>query len=189
MVAKLKRRYVTGYKALQKMWKKESKELLIVGRLAYWTYWVSKLAESSMKTKEIEELTNLKKKAFIQLKNSPYIKLKKYVPKLNEKMRFYNEPVYILTVLDKKSDDENRNILFEMHMPYLKLRDEFPDLESLESVNHFNGTEIITVDVDQLERKVETNAFSKKLVLHYFKKNYKQLRDYFAENSTSPIHA
>lgn len=185
MVSKLKKMYTTGYKALQREWVKESKELLYVGRLAYWTYWIGKLAESSQKMKEVAELNELKKKAFILLNNSVYSQLKKYVPRFNEKMRIFNEPVYILSIKDKTTDG---NLLFEMFMPYLQLKDELPPLEQLENVSHFNGIEIICVDVDRLARKVETGAFSKKLIQHYFAKNYETLRSFFAEESSSALH-
>ena len=39
--------YTAGYKELQALWKSKNRELLLVGRLAYWTYWISKIAENS----------------------------------------------------------------------------------------------------------------------------------------------
>ena len=88
MVSQLRRKYATGYKSLQKEWVKESKELLYVGRLAYWTYWVSKWAESSFKMKEVDELNALKKNAFKVLLKSAYSQLKKYCPRFSKKCDF-----------------------------------------------------------------------------------------------------
>lgn len=185
MVSQLRRKYATGYKSLQKEWVKESKELLYVGRLAYWTYWVSKWAESSFKMKEVDELNALKKNAFKVLLKSAYSQLKKYCPRFSEKMRLYNEPVYILSIMDKKTGG---NLLFEMYMPYLELKEDFPPLDTLENVSGFNGIEIISLDVGKRARKVETGVFSKKLIRHYFDKNYQTLCDYFAEKSPSSLH-
>ena len=177
MNSQLKKKYVSGYKALQRKWIKESKELLYVGRLAYWTYWISKLAESAFRVKEANELNALKKKAFILLNRSMYSQLKTYVPRFHEKMRLYNEPMYILSITDKKTGG---NLLFEMFMPYVQLKDEFPPLDHLENVSEFNGTEIICVDVNRLARKVETGVFSKRFIQHYFEKNYQKLHHFYA---------
>lgn len=73
-------------------------------------------------------------------------------------------------------------------MPYLELKNEFPALDTLENVSGFSGVEIISLDVGKRARKVEIGMFSKKLIRHYFDKNYHALYDYFAEKSPSSLH-
>lgn len=81
----VKQQYISGYKALQAEWKKQDKELLLVSRLAYWTYWLSKLAEASTNPDEKRALFNLKRNGLILLAKSNYVQIRKYIPEFHKK--------------------------------------------------------------------------------------------------------
>jgi hypothetical protein len=77
--------YRHDYIELQKQWRKHSKELFLVGKLAYWTYWISKYAERSY-NEERQQLYALKHKGFLLLAKSKYTQLRKYVPEITNKL-------------------------------------------------------------------------------------------------------
>jgi|tagenome__1003787_1003787.scaffolds.fasta_scaffold20711543_1 hypothetical protein len=83
-IADIKKEYVEGYKALQAKWKKKDKELVLVGRLAYWVYWLSKLAEGSNNPEERKQLFTLKANGLILLAKSDYVQIRKFVPKFHK---------------------------------------------------------------------------------------------------------
>ncbi|MCQ6275414.1 hypothetical protein JMM81_10630 [Bacillus sp. V3B] len=85
-IADIKKEYTEGYKALQVEWKKKDKELVLVGRLAYWVYWLSKLAEGSNNLEERKQLFTLKKNGLILLLKSDYVSVRKYIPKFHKKL-------------------------------------------------------------------------------------------------------
>lgn len=206
--------YKDLYKELQKDWKKESKELMVVSRLAYWTFWISKLAESSKDKEERKQLFALKAKGLILLSKSEYVQLRKYIPPFHKKMCWehsnkqrktlpahkyivqkahqlnncpkcqngeeYYFSIYSIAVLNKKEDVENRKPLFIMNAPYGLLKNDLPDIDSLESVKYFNGSEYLIHEVGKpMVTKVNKNAFSKEMILKYFNKNYKTVSEYY----------
>src|SRR4051812_30908210 len=83
-IADIKKEYVEGYKSLQAEWKKKDKELVLVGRLAYWVYWLSKLAESSNNPEERKQLFTLKANGLNLLAKSDYVQIRKFVPKFHK---------------------------------------------------------------------------------------------------------
>lgn len=83
-IADIKKEYVEGYKALQAEWKKKDKELVLVGRLAYWVYWLSKLAESSNNPEERKQLFTLKANGLTLLAKSDYVQIRKFVPEFHK---------------------------------------------------------------------------------------------------------
>lgn len=86
VVVESKQQYISGYKSLQTHWKTKDKELLLVGRLAYWTYWISKLAEKTHNPEEKRSLFNLKRNGLLLLSKSNYVQLRKYVPNQHKKL-------------------------------------------------------------------------------------------------------
>jgi hypothetical protein len=213
VILETKQAYVEGYKALQANWKKKDKELLLVGRLAYWTYWLSKLAEASNNTAEKAALFNLKRNGLILLAKSDYVQIRKYIPEVHKKlcgkhagiMRTRKIPphkfiyrnwkyiaecpkcqegmehyysLYSIAVLNEKMDIEGREPIFIMSIPYPIIKDEFPDLDSLESVKKYYGTETCTVDISKKVSSLDEKAFSLDLVSKYFTKNHNELAQF-----------
>lgn len=209
--------YTELYKALQTDWKKESSELMVVGRLAYWTFWISKLAETSQDKEEQNQLFELKLKGLILISKSEYVQLRKYVPRFHKKLctehsnmqkrtsklhKFivreadqlnnclecqngeeHSFSLYSIAVLNKKEHVENRKPLFIMHSPYNLLKDDFPNIDSLERVKYFNGRECRIHEVGRpLITKVNKKAFSKEMVIKYFNKNYNTVSEYYKKS-------
>lgn len=206
--------YTAGYKELQALWKSKNRELLLVGRLAYWTYWISKIAENSDHyTDKRTQFFMLKKNGLILLSKSNYVQIKKYVPAIHKKMCHkhvglmrknkmkpfeYTEKrsrmvlecpkcaegldhqytLYSVAILNEKEDIEGRKPLFIMNSPYHLIKDEFPPLDSLESVKKYYGNESISIAVDKFARNVNIEAFTEETVIKYFTKNYEELSNY-----------
>lgn len=78
--------YKNYYHELQKEWKSRDKELLLVGRLAYWTYWISKYAENSKGKEERSKLFNLKRNGLLLLTQSKYTQIRRHVPEVHRKL-------------------------------------------------------------------------------------------------------
>ncbi|MED4213446.1 hypothetical protein P4662_29965 [Priestia megaterium] len=77
--------YKEDYLTLQKKWRKESEELFLVGKLAYWTYWLSYYAANKSEEKR-EELFAIKRKGMQLLSQSQYTQLRKYIPGFSNKL-------------------------------------------------------------------------------------------------------
>lgn len=78
--------YKKGYKELQAEWKQHGKEMLLVGRLAYWTFWISKCAEVEKDPAKKRQLFTLKANAFKLLMKSEYTTLQKAIPKFHQRV-------------------------------------------------------------------------------------------------------
>lgn len=208
-----KQRYVAGYKLLQAEWKKKDKELLLVGRLAYWTYWISKFAENSTNNQEKSALFQLKANALALLIKSKYVQIRKYVPEHHKRICYNhyekmkksgtNPHVYLrknldsiqeckkckksgvrhffslysIAVLNEKENREGRKPYFVFYAPYLKLQKTLPDLDSLESVKFYSGSEMVTIDKDERVREVDLNALKLEMIVQYYTKNYNALSE------------
>ena len=215
-----KEEYVSGYKELQSLWKKKDKELALVGRLAYWTYWLSKLAEKSESSNgsRRSELFALKKNGLLLLAQSDYVQIKKYVPPIHRKIchkhrafmgskemkpseylkayslkvsscpkclegEEFHYALYSLAVLDGKKDEENRKLLFAMSCPYPVIKEEFPPLDLVESLEKYYGNETISIAVGALARNVNVGEFTEEFIIKYFTKNYEGLKEHYQKNS------
>ena len=77
--------YKEDYLTLQKQWRKESEELFLVGKLAYWTYWLSYYAVNKREEKQ-DELYAIKRKGMQLLHQSQYTQLRKYIPDFSNKL-------------------------------------------------------------------------------------------------------
>ena len=61
-----------------------------------------------------------------------------------------------------------------------------PDIDALQSVKFYNGRECRIHEVGKpLATKVNKKAFTKEMVLKYFKKNYKAVLDYYKKQKRS----
>lgn len=90
----IKDQHKADYINLQKTWKAKSSEMLFVGRLSYWTYWISKLAEKTPDHEERIRLFKLKSQAMILLyHHSNYTRLKALVPDVHRRLCYthYNK--------------------------------------------------------------------------------------------------
>ena len=217
---KTKEHYIQGYKTLQSEWKAKDKELLFTGRLAYWTYWISKQAEKTNNPEERVTLFNLKRNGILLLSKSNYAQVRKYVPNHHKKLCYFhylkmkksrmnphkflflNEnlfedcsecqkgkehyfSLYSLAILNEIEDIEGRKPLFIMYSPYLDLKEEFPNIDSVENVKRYYGTELCTVDHDKKISNLDVEPFSIELIIKYFTKNYNALSEYLLQRAKS----
>jgi hypothetical protein len=67
----------------------------LVGWLAYWFYWLSKLAEASDSPEERQHLFTLKRNGLILLAKSGYVQIRKLVPRFHKKMCYQHHSLYI----------------------------------------------------------------------------------------------
>lgn len=207
----VKQPYVTGYKKLQAEWKKKDKELLLVGRLAYWTYWISKFAENSTNSHEKMSLFQLKTNALTLLIKSEFVQIKKYVPEHHKRLcykhyermkKFGTNPhsylrmyineieectkckksgvkhffsLYSIAILNEKENIKGRIPYFVMYAPYLTLKDTLPELDTLDNIKYYSGSEMATIDKDEQVRNVELDSFNLDLVVQYYMKNFNAL--------------
>lgn len=208
-----KAQYLTGYKQMQQEWKAKGKELLLAGRLAYWTFWLSKFAEDSDNNQEKATLFQLKANALALLAKSRFVQIRKFVPEHHKRIcykhyeqmkksgvntHFYLSKnlvnlheckkckksgkkhyfsLYSIAVLNTDEEIEGRIPYFVLYAPYLKLRDTLPELDTLESVKYYSGTEMTTIDKDERVREVDLDVLKIELVIQYYMKNYNALSE------------
>lgn len=60
--------------------------VLLVGRLGYWTYWISKYAEAAESKEEKNQLFQMKSNGLTLLAKSEYVQIRKYVPGYHSKL-------------------------------------------------------------------------------------------------------
>lgn len=202
--------YIYGYEALQSNWKTQDEELLLTGKLAYWTYWISKLAEKTKNAQERTGLFTLKRNGLLLLSKSSYVQIRKYVPVHNKKLCVFHTrqtkgnthqflfkkrkviqecpecqngqehyfSLYSVAVLNEIEDTDTRKPLFIMYIPYNQLKDEFPNLDSLENVKKYYGTELCTIDIDKKVYNPKKLSFGIELLVQNFSQTYNDLLDY-----------
>src|SRR6478752_3075409 len=189
--------YKEDYLTLQKTWRKESEELFLVGKLAYWTYWLSYYAANKSEEKR-EELFAIKRKGMQLLSQSQYTQLRKNINVhhfLNRNQEFLQAcenckkreehfyTLYSLAVLDQYGEKDKRP-LFIMYIPYDLMKGIFPALETLESVKVYKKREFGKIRVDGKQNWNLEPVFSIKLIKKKFEQSYEALQNYFehAEN-------
>ncbi|MFC3882375.1 hypothetical protein ACFOU2_02060 [Bacillus songklensis] len=93
--------------------------------------------------------------------------------------QYYN--LYSLAIIDNL-EKEKKKLLYIFYNPYLLLSEQFPVLEELKSVKHFNGKEYGTIRASgkgTVDLDLE-DGFSVKLIVKKFNQNYEELREYFS---------
>nr|WP_259549672.1 hypothetical protein [Heyndrickxia oleronia] len=93
--------------------------------------------------------------------------------------------LYSLAILNEIEDIEGRKPLFIMYSPYLDLKEEFPNIDSVENVKRYYGTELCTVDHDKKISNLDVEPFGIELIIKYFTKNYNALSEYLLQRAKS----